>query len=357
MAARPMRLEGAGEPCNTPEIMVTIQDVAKAAGVSPMTVSHVLNDHPHVKSTTRAKVLEVIDELDYRVNVAARNLRTGRTNTIGLAVPEIDRPYFGQLAAAIIRHASAVNLHVVIEQTGASRENELNALAQSRKLMYDGLILSTVGLGQSDADLLPVDYPVVLLGERIFDGPVDHVAMPNVEGARAATEALIAAGCRRIAIVRDADLSETGMSSLRFAGYQQALQAAGIEFDPELAVDVTEYSLASGFEVGMRLAQSSLKFDAVFCITDVLAIGLLRAFAVAAIAVPERVKVIGFDNIELDQYMVPTLSSVDPDHDLMAKTAVSLLNSRIAGNSRTEQRDYVGSFSVISRESTSAKGG
>ncbi len=334
--------------------MVTIQDVAKAAGVSPMTVSHVINEHPHVKASTREHVLEVIAKLDYRVNVAARNLRTGRTNTIGLAVPEIDRPYYGELAAAIIRHASAFNLHVVIEQTGASRENELDALALSRKLMYDGLILSTVGLGPNDADLLPVDYPVVLLGERIFAGPLDHVAMPNVDGARAATQELIDGGCKRIAIVRDNNASQTGMSSLRFAGYLDALESSGIPFDPELSVHVDEYSLASGFDVGMRLANSGLSFDAVFCITDILAHGLLRAFATAQVAVPGKVRVIGFDNIEQDQYSVPSLSSVDPNHDLMAKTAVELLVSRISGKPRTDQRDYVGSFRVVTRESSSA---
>ncbi|HSU36588.1 MAG TPA: LacI family DNA-binding transcriptional regulator, partial [Propionibacteriaceae bacterium] len=95
--------------------MVTIQDVAKAAGVSPMTVSHVINEHRHVKESTRAKVLAAMNDLGYRVNVAARNLRTGRTDTIGLAVPEVDRPYWGQLGAAIITAAERHGLRVVIE--------------------------------------------------------------------------------------------------------------------------------------------------------------------------------------------------------------------------------------------------
>src|SRR5271154_2994407 len=178
--------------------MVTIGDVARAAGVSPMTVSHVINDHPHVRVSTRAKVLEVIEQLDYRVNLAARNLRTGRTGTIGLAVPEVDRPYYGQLAARIIRAAAKYNLRVAIEQTGASRDNELDALFLSRNRLYDGLILSTVGLGPADTDLLKLDYPVVILGERIFDGPVDHVAMLNVDAACAAALHLVQRGFRRI---------------------------------------------------------------------------------------------------------------------------------------------------------------
>ncbi|WP_205857793.1 LacI family DNA-binding transcriptional regulator, partial [Phytoactinopolyspora endophytica] len=193
--------------------MVTMHDVAQAAGVSLMTVSNVINGHPHVKQVTRERVLQAIDALNYKVNVAARNLRSGRTGTIGLAVPEIDRPYFGQLAALVIERAAEHGFRVAIEQTGASRENELEALAASRIRLYDGLLLSTVGLGPADADLLRVDYPMVLLGERIFDGPVHHVAMPNVAGAHSAVEHLVGQGARRIAFVGSpSSLDEVGAS-------------------------------------------------------------------------------------------------------------------------------------------------
>src|SRR6478752_10823323 len=139
--------------------MATLHDVAKAAGVSPMTVSNVLNKHPHVRAETRERVLKAIDDLGYRVNVAARNLRAGRTNTIGFAVPEVDRPYFAQLAARVIAKAQDAGYRVVIEQTGADRENELSAIVSSRTRMYDGLILSAVGLGTADRDLLTTDVP------------------------------------------------------------------------------------------------------------------------------------------------------------------------------------------------------
>lgn len=102
--------------------MATIQDVAKAAGVSAMTVSNVINGHPNVREATREKVLKAMTRLDYRVNVSARNLRKGRTGTIGLAVPEVNRPYYGRLAAAIVDAAAPLGLHVSIEQTRARRE-------------------------------------------------------------------------------------------------------------------------------------------------------------------------------------------------------------------------------------------
>lgn len=336
--------------------MATIQDVAKAAGVSPMTVSNVINDHPHVRLSTRAKVVKAMEELDYRVNVAARNLRAGRTFTIGLAVAEVDRPYWGQFAARVIEEAAAHNLRVLIEQTGRSKENELNALALSRNRMYDGLILSTVGLGAPDAEMLRVDYPVVILGERIFAGPLDHVAMANVDGARAATAHLVERGCRRVAAVVGEIGNDPDASSLRFAGYNEALEAAGIGSDPSLHVPIADLSLKGGREGIERLIASGVPFDGIFCVTDTVALGALRALHEAGIRVPRDVKLIGFDNLVEGEYSTPSLSTVDPDNAGMARMAVKLLVERIAAGSAGEKEptEFVSSFRVVARDSTGA---
>lgn len=317
-----------------------------------MTVSHVLNAHPHVKDTTREKVLRTIDELGYQVNVAARNLRTGRTGTIGLAVPEVDRPYFGQLATEIIAAARKRDMRVVIEQTGRSRESELDALSLSRKRMYDGLILSTVGLGPADRDLLRVDYPVVILGERIFEGPVDHVAMPNIEGAAAATRHLIEQGCRHIAMIDGPEPDEISMSNLRLQGYRRALETAGIRYDPALVIGLDVLSMDAGVAAVRQLVASKIAFDGIFCITDTVAIGVLRGLADEHIAVPGAVKVIGFDNVREAAFTVPSLSSVDPDHATMAEKAVSLLARRIDEGIGSGHEEYVSSYTVVRREST-----
>jgi DNA-binding LacI/PurR family transcriptional regulator len=293
--------------------------------------------------------------LDYRVNLAARNLRSGRTFTIGLAVAEIDRPYWGQFAARVIEEASAHNLRVLVEQTGRSRENEINALALSRNRMYDGLILSTVGLGAHDADMLRVDYPVVILGERIFSGPVDHVAMSNVDGARAATEHLIHRGCRRVAAIMGPMGADPDASSLRYAGYKSALEAAGIGSDPSLQVTIAEFSLKGGHEAVEALIASGARFDGIFCATDTVALGALRGLHEAGRRVPEDVRVIGFDNLVEGEYSTPTLSTVDPDNAEMARTAVNLLVQRISGDSSGEgPREFVSSFRIVPRESTGA---
>ncbi|MER6082633.1 LacI family DNA-binding transcriptional regulator [Streptomyces sp. NPDC001833] len=333
--------------------MATIQDVAKAAGVSAMTVSNVMNGHPNVRPATRERVLEAMDRLGYRVNVAARNLRKGRTGTIGLAVPEINRPYYGRLAASIIAAAAGHGLRVSIEQTGARRENELAALSLSRNRLYDGLILSTVGMGPADVGALDVDHPVVILGERIFGGPVDHVAMPNEAASEAATRHLVERGCRRIAIVCGRLGGEVDVSSLRHAGYLRALAAAGLPADPELVVTAGSLTMQEAARRVRERMAHGLGFDGVFCVTDTVAMGVLRALADAGIGVPERVKVIGFDNVDESAYLVPSLSTVDPDHDLMAERAVALLAARIdRGGPGPEREEFAGPFRLVVREST-----
>jgi len=321
-----------------------------------MTVSHVINDHPHVRPETREKVLEAIARLDYRVNVAARNLRSGRTGMIGLAVPEVDRPYYGQLAARILAEAARHGLRVAIEQTGRSRRHELDALTMSRNRLYDGLILPVVGLDPSDADLLKVDYPVVILGERIFHGPVDHVAMPNVEGAQAATAHLVSRGCGRVVMLGGEPARDVGMSWLRFTGYQQALAAAGLPYDSSLVVPLEQVTMSQGRDGIRRLIRSGVSFDGVFCVTDTVAIGALRGLADEGIDVPGQVKVIGFDDIDESKYLVPSLSSVDPDHPAMARTAVDLLVRRIQGKDRDyHATEIVSKYAIVARESTSVR--
>jgi DNA-binding LacI/PurR family transcriptional regulator len=289
--------------------------------------------------------------LDYRVNVAARNLAKGRTGTIGLAVPDVNSPYYGRLASAIITAAERRKLRVSIEQTG-TRENELDALSLSRNRLYDGLILSAADMGQADAERLRVDHPVVILGDRIFDGPVDHVAMPNLDASRAATHHLIERGCRRIAILCGA-VDEVDTSSLRLTGYRQALHDAGLPSDPALIQQVARPDMPEGAERVQEMVESGLHFDGVFCVNDSLAMGVLRGLADARIRVPDQVKVIGFDNVKESKFLIPSLSTVDPDHDGMAERAIDLLIRRI--EQREPPADYaesVGDFSLVIREST-----
>ena len=197
---------------------VTMRDVAEDAGVSVKTVSNVVNDYPFISQRTRDKVMASIKKLGYTVNVTARNLRTGHTGIIGLAVPDLVMPYFAQLSSLVIEEAKKLGMRVIVEPTLYSRQGELEALHGTQQAMLDGLIFSPLELGQDDVAELDVDYPLVLIGERIFTDKVDHVATENVEGAKRATKYLLQTGCRRLAVVGTHPGEKVGSAALRLQG-------------------------------------------------------------------------------------------------------------------------------------------
>ena len=334
--------------------MTTMQDVAKHAGVSVMTVSNVVNNHPHVRAATRSKVLASIEQLGYVVNTTARSLRQGRTGVIGLAVPEIDRPYFGLMATLLIERAAHHGFELVVEQTAARRERELDAIARSRLRSYDGLLLYSAQLHDDDAALLRGDYPIVVLGERSYSGPVDHVVMANEQGSALATAHLIERGCRRIAMIggRLGEPDDIDVATLRTRGYQSALAAAGIDPDGAL-VRSTAYTFEGGRDAAIRAVGEIPEIDGFVCTTDVVAIGVVRGLQDIGRRVPDDAAVVGFDDVPLSAFLTPSLTSVAPDHAGMATAAIDMLVGRILGTrSPDDYRTHTGAVQLVAREST-----
>ncbi|WP_243882644.1 LacI family DNA-binding transcriptional regulator [Cellulomonas dongxiuzhuiae] len=334
-----------------------MQEVARRAGVSNKTVSNVVNDHPHVRPETRARVQQAIAELGYRPNLSARGLRSGRTGVIGLAVPQLRQPYFAELADAVIAAAERRGLGVIIGQAGADRDHETAVLANGLR-QTDGMLFSPEHLGTEDRHLLDdVTYPLVLLGERIFGGPDDHVTMHNVEGARAAVEHLVGLGRQRIAVLGahpDRRSGQMRPSDLRVRGYREALAVAGLPEDPRLERAVAPWLPQDGVDATRELLASGVEFDAIFALNDSLAIGALRALAQAGRRVPDDVAVIGFDNIGDGRFSTPSLSSVDPGREEIAETAVAMLVERIEAGTRDVRppRLHKAAFHIVAREST-----
>lgn len=332
---------------------VTLRDVADLAGVSFKTVSNVVNKHPHVAPDTRSKVEQAIEKLGYRPNRSARSLRSGRTGAIGLAVPELSLAYFAELADEVIAVADERDVVVLIEPTGGDRRRELEVLHGARRQMTDGLLFSPLGLGNEDAAELNVDFPLVLLGERIFDGPVDHVTMENVDAARAATEHLLATGRRRIAVIGAHEGEVIGSAGLRLSGYRSAIQAAGIPYDDALVVDAGPWHRVNGAEAMRNLLSRGVEFDAVFALNDELALGALRVLREREFRVPEQVAIMGFDDVDEAQYSLPSLSTVDPGRREIARLAVETLLDRIQGGvDRSAPREVRSRFRIVTREST-----
>ncbi|WP_394771017.1 LacI family DNA-binding transcriptional regulator [Lacisediminihabitans sp.] len=333
---------------------ITMHDVARVAGVSIKTVSNVINDYPYIRAETRRRVLDAIDSLGYRPNLSARGLRSGRTGVISLIIPGLRNAYFAELADSVMRAAATKNLSVIIEQSGDDRETELALLRGPRMQMVDGILYSVLALGEDDAHLLDdIRTPMVLLGERIFHGPTDHVTMRNTEGARAATEHLLSLGRRRIVALGAHRGEVIGSAGLRLTGYAEALAGAGIPVDDALIGEVGGWFRSGGAQAMKLLLDSGVPFDGVVAFNDSIALGAMRILQEAGLRIPDDVAVIGFDDIDETRYTLPTLSTINPGRDEIARVAVDYLVERISNpESVIPPREYLASFTVVQREST-----
>ena len=334
---------------------VTLREVARVAGVSPRTVSNVANGYQHVAPHTRQHVQAVIDSLGYRVNTAARSLRSGSTGLIGLVVPSVEQPYFAQLASAVISEAGKASRTVVIEQTDGDPTRERALLRQGPTgAMFDGLILNPLRLTAADLQTLDAGgRPLVLLGERAVDPAFDHIHIDNVAAARDATQHLIEIGRKRIAAIGVQDLA-TG--SQRTTGFMEALADAGMPAHPRLLRSVEGYDRANGYAQMRALLDDDQRPDAVFCFSDMLAIGAMRACLSSGVRVPEDIAIIGIDDVEDGQYSTPTLSTIRPDRNEIARQAVQRLLARIdhRGDEPMPALDITVSHRLVQRESTRA---
>ncbi|MTE18147.1 LacI family DNA-binding transcriptional regulator [Streptomyces sp. TRM43335] len=345
----------------------SLKDVAARAGVSVKTVSNVVNGYTYVTPHTREKVEKALAELDYRPNLSARNLRRGRTGVIALALPELDAPYFAELSRFVIEAAAERGWTVLIDQTDGLADRERQVLQGIREQLIDGLIFSPVTVGREELSARTDSTPLVLLGERILDGPTHHVAIDNQRAAREMTEHLISLGHTRIGAIGAQDNPSANTAHLRLAGYRQALAAAGLPYDERLVPVTPAYHRADGAALMRRLLASDEPPQAVFCFNDLLALGALRTALSAGLRVPRDVAVAGFDDIEDGRYSTPTLTTVSPDKERIARTAVELLDARIGGNGRGGRRaaeaavpevtEVEAEYRLVVRESTAGTAG
>ena len=350
---------------------VTMSDVARIAGVSLKTVSNVINDYPHVRPTTRARVTEAIEELGYRVNATARNLRRGRTGLVGLAIPDLGESYFGELANAVVDVADGMGLSVLIEPTRADAASELEVLTNDRRSMTDGLLFSPLLLEATDLcrAVAASPFPIVLLGERVFGVGIDHAVMANIEGTRAATAYLIERGARRIVAAgappvrepdpRLVDVAEDGLTrelttsseALRLEGYRRALADAGLPFDPDLLLPTGPWRRSTGAAALSDALDADLDFDGVVGFNDAVALGALHTLQIRGVDVPGRVQVIGFDDLDEAAYATPALTTVAPGRVEIAKTALDLLALRLEGSTEPASLRVL-PFHISARDTT-----
>lgn len=330
---------------------VTMADVGERAGVTARTVSNVLSGSVAVRPETRERVLRAVEELGYRMNTSARSLRTGLTGSITLAIPDLGIDYFSDLASRIMADAERHGWGVVIEQTGARRDTELAILSGARRQHSDGLIFQPHALGPGDERHLVGNDRLVILGDRIFNGPVDHVGMANTEAAAIATRYLLDRGHRRIAAIgSNPHVSTVSAASLRLDGYLSALAERGVPARDDYLVVAKDWHLRDGAAGMAQLLSLEEPPDAVFCFNDTLAFGALHTLAARGLTAPHDVAVVGFDNVPMAQFSVPPLTTIEPGTAQIAKHAVDLLAARVEGRAGTPT-EIVTECSLVVRRS------
>jgi len=329
--------------------MVNIRDVAKLAGVSPITVSRVINNFSAVNSATRERVNEAIEELGYVPNTLARSLRSKQTCLIALVLSDITNPFWTTIARGVEDKAGENGFHVILCNTDENPEKEANYINVLLQRRVDGIILAPTTNDKNRLRAIKRHaLPCVLLDRRVNGFKCDSVVSDGREGARQMTQRLIRLGHRRIAIIAGPSNISTGQE--RVEGYRQALREHKLPVDEGLIAHGI-YTPDSGYQFAKQMLKLEPKPTAIFAGNNFMAVGALQALREEGLRIPQDVALVGFDDIPQGSLISPALTVVSqPAYEMGVAAAESLL-SRLSGKYRGKPRDIVFDVSIIIRES------
>jgi DNA-binding LacI/PurR family transcriptional regulator len=297
----------------------TVKDVARRAGVSPKTVSNVVNGLVPVSPGTRKRVELALEELEYVPNLSARGLRNGRSGLIALALPKLETAYSAEIAHHVVEFAHDAGWSVQLEETGSEPLREHELFVKARAHQIDGLILNPVVLEASAVERGVTLPPVVLIGE-VEQELADRVAVDSVAAARDMTRLLLERGHREIVSVGGGERSVSAAGHLRRIGYREAMAEAGLPFRE---IEEAEWAPAAA------AAAVHSYLDSFFCFTDGMAMGALSALSARGHRVPHDVALAGFDDIDAARFLGPGLTTVSFDKREFAGRAFTMLVERM----------------------------
>lgn len=298
-----------------------IREVARRAGVSLGTVSRVINRNPTVAPALRERVEVVIKELGYRPNTLARGLRSQRTHTLGLIIPDVTNPFFSELVREIEQAAGRNGYSIILGNSGESRSSEQLYLDMLADRQVDGLIIIP-GVGTRSISP-PRNIPIVIVDRPLPHFPV--LASDHRKGAKQAVEYLIKLGHRRIACI--AGPPRLIVAAERYRGYRQVMER---HFQaPNLVkrglIEFANFDYESGYQAALQLLKTNRKPTAIFASSDQHAIGALRAARDAGLEVPHDLSIIGFDDIPLAALVTPRLTTVAQPIAAISERAVAVV--------------------------------
>lgn len=309
---------------------VTIKDIARELGISASTVSRALKDHPDISKETKKAVNELALKLNYEPNVVALNLRSRKTRTIGVIIPEVVHFFFSTVVSGIEHEANQLGYNVILTQSAESLERERSAVKALFNSRVDGMLMSisreTTDYEHIDA-MLNRGIPMVFF-DRVYPGQGRNtIIVDDYDAGKLATDHLISLGRKKIAHIMGSP--KLNISKERLRGYHDSLKEHQIRSSTELVVPCEAGTLEAGKSAMEKLLSGKIKPDSVFANNDVLAMGAMQVIKTRGLRIPEDIAVIGFSNWFYSQMTEPPLSSVDQPGFEMGKHAVRMLVKRI----------------------------
>jgi LacI family transcriptional regulator len=308
---------------------VTMADVAREAGVSLMTVSRVINEKDEVSPSTRQRVLEVVERLDYRPSGIARGLATQRTGTLGLVLLDVANPFFSDVARGVEHVAYAEGYNVFLCNTDEDPQREVDILQSLEEKRVDGVVLCSSRLDESELRTALARHPAaVLVNRRLAGDSVSSVLIDDQAGGQMATQHLLQARHRAVGFLAGPPASRSGRA--RAKGYRVALAAAELPHNP----DWTRHcfpTVTGGLEAALELLTTHPELTALFCYNDLVAVGVLQACADLGRQVPDDLAIVGFDDIPLAALVIPSLTTCRVSRYELGAQAMRLLLDQIGG--------------------------
>lgn len=333
---------------------ITIIDVANEAGVSVGTASRVINNDVHVAPETRERVSDVMLRLGFVPNRQARSLAGGKTDTIGVLVPDLGTSYIGEIMHGIDAELALNQLDLMLFTTHRTATKEANYVANMVKGMVDGLL---VVLPRNPADytgsLTRRNFPFVLIDHQGNSDPCPAVGATNWQGAYDATEYLIKLGHRRIGFITGS--MDLGAATERLAGYNSALRDQHIPQDPALIYEGTFFQ-PDGYAGTCALLDLENPPTAIFASNDAMAMGAIDAVRGRDLHIPENISIIGFDDVPQSALVRPTLTTVRQPLEEMGRIATQMLLERLKNPEQEIQRIELPTQLII-RDSTASPTG
>lgn len=304
--------------------MATMKDIARIAGVSTSTVSHAINGTRFVSDEIKAKIMAVVNELNYQPSAVARGLKSKHTGTLGMLVTTSDNPFFAEMLACVESACSERGYNLMLCNTKGDPKRLERSLAMFVQKRVDGLLLMCTEPQNIALPSLPL--PVVVIDWWAEPIPADTVYEDSYLGGRLAAQALTAAGHRKVAIICG-DL-EKHLARQRLQGFLDYLGEAGI-FVPKMWIRHSHFNFEGGVSAMQALLALPERPTAIFACSDTIAVGAYQVAQQAGLAIPQDLSIIGYDDIQLARFLFPPLSTIHQPKQALANLAVTALLKRI----------------------------